>query len=657
MRFTAGTQRQGGHVMELTKEQMQLLIDCAAEPTVLYLFTDEKTPVVPLLYTADVPAFSGLTDAEYRELYAKDAAKAVLPQDLPALMNSIRRITEQNGVTCTYRTYHKTKGNVWTHAALKWIGEYEGRQVLLGVFSNVSDQVAENTPGGFFIYAAQEDDQFFFVGENMLEMLGYTRSEFHKKFQNRFRYMVYEEDREATLKSIENQIAENGHYDKVDYRIEKKDGSLLWVHDEGHYIVDKDSRPWFYVTINDMNDVFEKNSRLQKENTELSGIIRSIPVGLSVYRLKQSQAELVAINDAACAIFCITQKEIDDGSQTAFSARVHPEDLGAQVVYMREIKHPGRHESMPFRYAAEHGGWKWLRLATETTKAADGALVMYNVITDLTAERQAEEKLERARAVQQEQYQSSLKTLILANPQSLCTVRLNLSRNKCEEWFGTSAFVIRTIQAETAEGVIDNISRIIISDEDRIRFREHFGRDALITAFRSGRRRDTLRYRRVVEDGSSIWVETVVNMVENPESHEIEAVLFSENVTRQVLNEKIIQISNDTGYDYIATLRLPQQLFQFRFLGDTIPGNYREIYKDISRPAPYADIVDYAKRTWVAAEEISHFEKESAVASIIEHLNKTGSYSITIKSKRNDGYGRLETDPPWPGCLRPRTGS
>ena len=83
-----------------------------------------------------------------------------------------------------------------------------------------------------------------------------------------------------------------------------------------------------------MNDVFEKNSRLQKENTELSGIIRSIPVGLSVYRLKQSQAELVAINDAACAIFCITQKEIDDGSQTAFSARVHPEDLGAQVVYM-----------------------------------------------------------------------------------------------------------------------------------------------------------------------------------------------------------------------------------------------------------------------------------------------------------------------------------
>jgi PAS domain-containing protein len=145
-----------------------------------------------------------------------------LPQDLLTLQNMLRRIfREGTSGTCTYRTYHKTMGTVWTHAALKWIGQYEGKEVLLGTFSDVSNQVAEDTPGGFFIYSAQEDDQFFFVGENMLKMLGYSREEFEQKFQNRFRFMVYEKDREATLKSIADQIAENGHYDKVDYRIEK----------------------------------------------------------------------------------------------------------------------------------------------------------------------------------------------------------------------------------------------------------------------------------------------------------------------------------------------------------------------------------------------------------------------------------------------------
>ena len=78
--------------------------------------------------------------------------------------------------------------------------------------------------------------------------------------------MVYEEDREATLKAIEDQIAENGHYDKVDYRIEKKDGSIIWVHDEGHYVVDNDNRSWFYVTINDISEIVEEKNELREEN-------------------------------------------------------------------------------------------------------------------------------------------------------------------------------------------------------------------------------------------------------------------------------------------------------------------------------------------------------------------------------------------------------
>lgn len=92
------------------------------------------------------------------------------------------------------------------------------------------------------MYAAEQDDQFFFVGENMLRMLGYSREEFQTRFHNRFRYMVYEEDREATLASIDRQIRDNGQYDKVDYRIEKRTvrfsgcmmrDTMLWIRTGG----------------------------------------------------------------------------------------------------------------------------------------------------------------------------------------------------------------------------------------------------------------------------------------------------------------------------------------------------------------------------------------------------------------------------------------
>ena len=44
-------------------------------------------------------------------------------------------------------------------------------------------------------------------------MLGYTRTEFVEKFENRFSYMVYEQDRERVLEEIDSQIEKDGDYD------------------------------------------------------------------------------------------------------------------------------------------------------------------------------------------------------------------------------------------------------------------------------------------------------------------------------------------------------------------------------------------------------------------------------------------------------------
>jgi len=624
--------------MEFTKEQLQRLVEFMPEPTIVYLLKDETSAPVPFLYSRDVPAFSGLTEKEYLDLYRDDAKRVVLPQDLPTLQNMLKRVfREKSTGTCTYRTYHRTMGTVWTHAAIKWIGQFEGKEVLLGSFTDVSNQIAENTPGGFFIYSALEDDQFFFIGENMLKMLGYSREEFKQKFRNRFRFMVYEEDREATLKSISDQIAANGHYDKVDYRIEKKDGSIIWVHDEGHYVIDRNERPWFYVTINDMSELVEEKNKLLKENIKLGAIINSIPVGLFVCRIDQDRIELIDANEVVGRILETGTDLMKKRHKILFTEQVHPDDLTGLSFTMREIRQEGRHKSAPFRYFVQSGTWKWLRMEAKTIAAPDGTLFIYSVLSDLTTEKQAEEELERTRRVQQEQYRSSLQALLFANPKSLCTVRLNLSRNKCEEWYGTSKYVIHTIKAETAEGVIDNISRIIASEQDREKFFRHFRRTALLDAYKNGRKSEIVKYRRTVENGSFIWVKTVVNMVQDPDTQEIEAVLFSEDIDDQVLNEEIIQKSSDTGYDYIATLHLPDLMFQFRYLGNLIPQKFRDQYKELRQMKSYGEIVDYAAKSWVAADEKKHFMKEAQIGSIITHLDKDGSYTINLKSRKQDG--------------------
>jgi signal transduction histidine kinase len=443
---------------------------------------------------------------------------------------------------------------------------------------------------------------------------------------------------EATLKSIADQITENGHYDKVDYqdrkeRTEASSGSttraIMWW--------TRTDRPWFYVTINDMSElVEEKLTSSGRRTRELGTIINSIPVGLFVYRLESSRILLVAANDVAGKILEVSPAQLNGSHKALFSERVCADDLAGLSATMREIPRAGRHRSLPFRYSDNNGGWKWLRLETETVAAGGGSLLVYNVLTDITAEKQAENELEKTRRSQQEQYRLSLQTLLFANPQSLCTVKLNLTLDRCEDWYGTSQFVIRTIRAETAEGVIDNISRIIVNENDREKFREHFNRSALLEAYRTGKRSDTVRYRRTVEGGNFIWVKTVINMVENPDTHEIEAVLFSEDVDDQVLNEEIIQKSSDAGYDYIATLHLPDKTFQFRYLGNLIPQTYKDLYSELRQAKSYAEIVDYAVNSWVAPDEAERFLKESSAESIVAHLEDGGSYTINLKARKPD---------------------
>ena len=620
--------------MNLSEEQLRLLIQSSPEPTVIYLIKDATSPLIPFLYSEDVPSFSGLSEQEYLDLYKNDAKEVVVSEDLEALQKALRQIiVSRKSDTCTYRTYHKTRGPIWTHAAFKWIGEYNGSQVLLGIFTDISNQVAENTPGGFFIYAAEENDQFFFINKNMLRMLGYTLAEFQIKFHNRFRNMIYAEDRETTLQSIEEQIKQNGQFDSVDYRIEKKDGELIWVHDEGHYIVDSAGRPWFYVTIYDMSKAVTERDLLKKANTELGVIINCLPVGISVFKIKDRKIQEVNSNETFRLMLCVTDDQLKESEDNTVAKNVHPDDYASIQKDMLIMQKPGRHVTVPFRYGNNGHDWRWLRIEAVTKEMPDHTLCIYSAIIDQTAEKSAESQLDKAHQTKLAQYETSLHSLLFANPQSLCTVRMNLTRNKCEQWYGTSPYVISTIRSDTAEGVIDNILKIILNQEDQERFKEHFNRSALLIAYSHGIRNDSLRYRRRAEDGTYLWVKTVVNMVENPESNDIEAVLFSEDVSDQVLDEEIIRKSTDSGFDYIARLNVPQKTYQNCYIDNLMPDKYKTFQQMFQQPRSYEEFVEYAKNNWYEGEQKEHFLKVAPIEHIIAHLQEENTYTITIRSK------------------------
>ncbi len=92
-------------------------------------------------------------------------------------------------------------------------------------------------PGGFFIYRASDPGELIYANEPVYRIYGCKNAEeFRELTGNTFRGMVHPDDYTAINNLIDDQIKTNDDLmDYVEYRIVRKDGSVRWVEDYGHY--------------------------------------------------------------------------------------------------------------------------------------------------------------------------------------------------------------------------------------------------------------------------------------------------------------------------------------------------------------------------------------------------------------------------------------
>lgn len=151
--------------------------------------------------------------------------------------------------------------------------------------------IANGMPGAFMIYSAAGDEEILFANQDLIRMTGCSDfEEFLDWTKHSFRGFVHPEDLDRVEESIQRQIeevngsmtegscprdqkvklengdqradrsaSEGGHReDYVEYRIIKKDGSILPVVDIGRLIDSENHGEVFFVFIRP-KDEFQKN--------------------------------------------------------------------------------------------------------------------------------------------------------------------------------------------------------------------------------------------------------------------------------------------------------------------------------------------------------------------------------------------------------------
>jgi len=133
-------------------------------------------------------------------------------------------------------------------------------------------QLADGMPGGFFIYHADGDEKLIYINNAMLRIFGCDTEEEFKELTNcSFKGIVHPDDYEEVEKSIATQIEHSVYdLDYVEYRIIRKDGTVCWVEDYGHYLATRAYGNIFCVFIEDVT------LRLQKRMAELERVNREL---------------------------------------------------------------------------------------------------------------------------------------------------------------------------------------------------------------------------------------------------------------------------------------------------------------------------------------------------------------------------------------------
>ena len=137
-----------------------------------------------------------------------------------------------------------------------------------GITLSTIQQMSERMPGGFLVYRANRKESILYVNDIVCDIFGCdTVEEFRELTGYTFRGMVYRDDYPGVVESILSQVeASEKNLDFVEYRIQRKDGTLRWVDDYGRLVHTEDQGDVYYVMMRDITEQrMEREEKLRME--------------------------------------------------------------------------------------------------------------------------------------------------------------------------------------------------------------------------------------------------------------------------------------------------------------------------------------------------------------------------------------------------------
>ncbi|RGZ00904.1 response regulator [Clostridium sp. AM58-1XD] len=123
-------------------------------------------------------------------------------------------------------------------------GEHYPRALVMETIVRQRQELLNDSlPGGMMGGYMEDGFPLYYINRHMMDYLGYeNQEEFDADIGGRISNCIHPDDQKMVDEEVATQLAVGDEY-VVEYRMKKKDGSYIWVHDLGRRITAEDGRP------------------------------------------------------------------------------------------------------------------------------------------------------------------------------------------------------------------------------------------------------------------------------------------------------------------------------------------------------------------------------------------------------------------------------
>jgi len=254
--------------------------------------------------------------------------------------------------------------------------------------------LVENIPD--VTWTTDQKGHAIFISPNVTRVYGYAPEEIHDAGDSLWLGRIHPDDLLHVQEAFDALFTRNEAFD-VEYRIQRKDGNWIWLHDRSVSAYEKDGVRYADGVFSDITRRRQLEEELRAARDRLEYVVTSNPA--TIYagkpRSDYSDYDLTYVSGRASTMLGFEPREFI-GHPEFWERHVHPEDIRSVLAEMPRFWKEGQ-RTFEFRFLHRDGTYRWIRDETKLVRdEAGNPAEVIGYWTDITERKRMEEQLLRS---------------------------------------------------------------------------------------------------------------------------------------------------------------------------------------------------------------------------------------------------------------------